>query len=159
MKIFIVSDTHQSHRSLEKALEQEGAIDMLIHLGDVEGGEDYISALVDCPIHIIGGNNDFFSDLPREKDFFIEGRHIFITHGHPYLTGLNENGIWKEALRRGADIVMYGHTHRPSLSEKEGVTILKPGSISWPRQPGRRKSYMMMETDGQGNIRFELKYI
>ena len=59
MKIFIVSDTHQSHRSLEKALEQEGAIDMLIHLGDVEGGEDYISALVDCPIHIIGGNNDF----------------------------------------------------------------------------------------------------
>ena len=33
MKIFIVSDTHRSHGSLEKALEQEGSIDMLIHLG------------------------------------------------------------------------------------------------------------------------------
>lgn len=159
MKIFIVSDTHRSHGSLERALEQEGSIDMLIHLGDVEGGEDYIAALVDCPTHIIGGNNDFFSDLPREEDFFIEGKHIFITHGHSYLTGLNESGIKKEALRRGADIAMYGHTHRPSLSEKDGVIILNPGSISWPRQPGRRKSYMVMETDGKGNARFELKYV
>ena len=42
MKILIVSDTHKSHGNLEKAIQDAGRIDMLIHLGDVEGAEDYI---------------------------------------------------------------------------------------------------------------------
>ena len=69
MKILIVSDTHKSHRNLEKVIERTDHIDMLIHLGDTEGGEDYIRALADCPAHIVSGNNDFFSDLPREEEF------------------------------------------------------------------------------------------
>lgn len=58
MKILIVSDTHKSHKNLETVLEREGQIDMLIHLGDAEGKEDYIGALVSCPFHVISGNND-----------------------------------------------------------------------------------------------------
>ena len=34
MRILIVSDTHKSHRNLERVLEQTVDIDMLIHLGD-----------------------------------------------------------------------------------------------------------------------------
>ena len=64
MRILVVSDTHKSHRNLERALEETGHIDMMIHLGDVEGKEDYIEALADCPVHIVSGNNDFFSQLP-----------------------------------------------------------------------------------------------
>lgn len=37
MKILIVSDTHGRHRNLEEVLDREGPIDMLVHLGDVEG--------------------------------------------------------------------------------------------------------------------------
>ena len=37
MKILIVSDTHGREENLKKALEKTGAIDRLIHLGDVEG--------------------------------------------------------------------------------------------------------------------------
>ena len=84
MKILIVSDTHKAHVSLEQVLEREKPIDMLIHLGDVEGGADYIEALADCPVHIVAGNNDYFSDLPQEEEFVVEGNHIFITHGHYY---------------------------------------------------------------------------
>ena len=40
---------------------------MFIHLGDVEGGEDYLEAVVECEKHIIRGNNDFFTELPREE--------------------------------------------------------------------------------------------
>ena len=58
MKILIVSDTHKSHKNLDKVLEIVKPIDMLIHLGDVEE-DDYIQALADCPAHIIRGNNDF----------------------------------------------------------------------------------------------------
>ena len=38
MKILIVSDTHKIHRYLDKAIEKEAPIDLLIHLGDTEGG-------------------------------------------------------------------------------------------------------------------------
>ena len=70
MKVLIVSDTHKSHRNLERIIEKEKPFQMLIHLGDVEGAEDYIEALADCPVHIVRGNNDFFSDLPAEQEFF-----------------------------------------------------------------------------------------
>ena len=38
MRVLIVSDTHGRHRGLDRALQEAGDIDMLIHLGDVEGG-------------------------------------------------------------------------------------------------------------------------
>lgn len=78
MKALIVSDTHGSHRNLERVIEKEQPLDLLIHLGDVEGGEDYIEAIADCPVHVVAGNNDFFSELPREEEFFVGGSHIFI---------------------------------------------------------------------------------
>ena len=42
MKILIVSDTHGRHSAFDKALKEAGKIDALVHLGDTEGGEDYI---------------------------------------------------------------------------------------------------------------------
>lgn len=159
MKILIVSDTHKSHRNLEDVLERTGKIDMLIHLGDVEGGDDYIEALADCPVHILAGNNDFFSDLPREEEFFIKNHRVFITHGHYYGVGLGEERLIEEASSRGVDIVMYGHTHRPSLTREKGILVLNPGSIAYPRQMGRQASYMIMEIDDAGEVQVELKYV
>lgn len=159
MKILIVSDTHGSHRNLEKVLEDTGKIDMLIHLGDVEGGEDYIEAIADCPVHMVSGNNDFFSDLPREEEFQVGNYHVFISHGHYYYVSMGEDRIREEGKYRGADIVMYGHTHRPAYSEEDGVIVLNPGSIAYPRQEGRRGSYMVMEIDEEGTAHFEGKYV
>lgn len=96
MKILIVSDTHKAHVSLEQVLEREKPIDMLIHLGDVEGGADYIEALAGCPVHIVAGNNDYFSDLPQEEEFVVEGNHIFITHGHYYYVSMGESDLRKK---------------------------------------------------------------
>lgn len=159
MKILIVSDTHKSHRNLEKVIERTEGVDMLIHLGDTEGGEDYIRALVSCPARIISGNNDFFSELPREEEFEVQGKRIFITHGHSYYVSMNEEYLKREAKRRGADIVMYGHTHRPSYSDKGGLIMLNPGSIAYPRQVGRKPSYMIMEIDENGKVNNQLMYV
>ena len=159
MKILIISDTHGSHRNFDRVIEKEQPLDMLIHLGDVEGDEDYIPAVADCPVHMVRGNNDFFSDLPGEEEFMIGGYHIFITHGHGYYVSMGESDLLKEAKGRDADVVMYGHTHKPSLHEEDGVTILNPGSISYPRQSGRQKTYMIMEIDASGMPEIELKYV
>ena len=159
MKVVIVSDTHGSHRNLEMVLEEEKPMDMLIHLGDVEGGEDYITALADCPTHIVRGNNDFFSDLPGEEEFMMGGYHMFISHGHYYYVSMGEERLKEEARARGADIVMYGHTHKPTLTREEDLITLNPGSIAYPRQEGRRPSYMVMEIGGGDRIEFSLRYL
>lgn len=159
MKVLIVSDTHKSHRNLERVIETEKPFDLFIHLGDVEGAGDYLEALADCPVHIVRGNNDFFSDLPAEKEIMIDGNHVFLTHGHYYYVSIGEERIAEEARGRGADIVMYGHTHMPSVTREKDLILLNPGSIAYPRQQGRRPSYIVMRTDEKGQADFEIRYL
>ena len=82
MKILIVSDTHGRLENLERVIEMTKPIDALIHLGDVEGQEDYIRRLVPCAAYMVSGNNDFFSMLPRELEFELGKYKVLITHGH-----------------------------------------------------------------------------
>ena len=105
MRVMIVSDTHGRHAGLDLALEEAGKIDMFIHLGDVEGGEAYIDAVVECEKHIVRGNNDFFCDLPKEEEFYIGPYRAFISHGHTYCVSLDPEMIREEGEARGADIV------------------------------------------------------
>ena len=159
MKILIVSDTHAKHGNLDYVLEQAVASDLFIHLGDVEVDEEYLDAVIECEKHIVRGNNDLFSRLPREEEFDIGKYHVFITHGHYYYVSMGMETIIEEGRSRGADLVMFGHTHRPFFLQKDGMPILNPGSLSFPRQEGRRGSYMIMEVDGDGKLSFEQKYL
>ena len=159
MKILIVSDTHGKTEYLESVLEKEKPLDRLIHLGDIEGDEDYIPVIAECPVEIVAGNNDFFSDLPGECVIQIGRYKALLTHGHYYYVNAGIRHIKGEAIDRKVDIAMYGHTHRPMLTQEDGVTVLNPGSISYPRQEGRRPSYIIMELDEKGEATFWIKYI
>ena len=159
MKILIVSDTHGRDSGLEKAVERESPFDMLIHCGDVEGREDYIEALAECPCCVVSGNNDFFSDLPREDVVSIAGHNFLVTHGHYYGVSMELAGIEDEARSRNLDGVFFGHTHRPVLKVKNGFLLLNPGSLSYPRQQGRRPSYAVLWTDEQNRITGEIRYL
>lgn len=159
MKILIVSDTHRAHRTLAEAVEKESPIDMLVHLGDVEGGEYYIDSLVDCPVHMVAGNNDFFTDIPREEEIFIGKYRAFLTHGHRYYVSTGEDTLKDVARQRGVDIVMYGHTHMPALTIEPDLVTLNPGSLSYPRQKGRRPSYIVMNILPDGKAEYEVRYL
>ena len=159
MKILIVSDTHGHERNLKKVIEKVGQTDLFIHLGDIEGHEDYIEALADCPVHMVSGNNDFFSDLPREEEFQLGRYRVLITHGHYYGVSVGTERLKEEARSRNIDIVMYGHTHRPEIDIDDHVTVLNPGSLSYPRQWGRKPSYMLMEIDREGEAHYTINYI
>ncbi len=159
MRILIVSDTHRVHMNLEKLLEEIGHIDRMIHLGDAEGYEDYIAERAGCPLEIVLGNNDFFSSLEREKELQIGKYKILITHGHYYYVSMGADVLIKEAAARGMDAVMFGHTHRPFLDKSRGIVALNPGSISYPRQDGRRPSYALMELDEAGEAHFSIHYM
>ena len=159
MKILIVSDTHGHERNLKKVIEKVGQTDLFIHLGDIEGREDYIEALADCPVHMVSGNNDFFSDLPREEEFQLGRYHVLITHGHYYGVSVGTDRLKEEDCSRNIDIVMYGQTHRPEIDIDDHVTVLNPGSLSYPRQWGRKPSYMLMEIDREGEAHYTINYI
>ena len=161
MKILVVSDTHRKDDNLKLVLSEECPLDMLIHLGDAEGSEHFIPDWVnpECRMEMVLGNNDFFSRLDREREIDITGHKAFITHGHYYGVSMGPEGLVDEAKSRGCDIAMYGHTHRPFLDVIDGVTVLNPGSLSYPRQEGRRPSYMIIHVDADGKMDYQQKYL
>lgn len=159
MKVLIVSDTHRRNDNYIKVLERVSPVDMVVHCGDIEGSEYLIAESAGCPVQMVVGNNDFFSDLPREKEFQIGKYKVWLTHGHNYYVSMGNETIKQEARQREVDIVMYGHTHRPVIDIEEGLVAVNPGSLSYPRQEGRKPSYILLELDRKGEAHFTLNYL
>lgn len=159
MRVVIISDTHRKNDNFIRIMEEMSQPDMVIHCGDVEGSEYAISECAGCPIEMVAGNNDFFSSLPREREFMIGNYKVWLTHGHSYYVSMGNELIKQEAAAKGADIVMYGHTHKPVIEIGKDIIAVNPGSLSYPRQEGRKPSYVVMEIDEQGKAQFTLHYL
>ena len=163
-KILITSDTHRRDGNLLEVIQNEAPFDMFIHLGDAEGSEDMITSWCkeqnpDCEVYMVLGNNDFFSHLDREKEISIGKYRAFLTHGHFYSVSVGTERLIDEAQDRGVQIAMFGHTHKPYLERRGDLTVLNPGSLSFPRQEGRRPSYMLMDLDDEGEAPFTPCYL
>lgn len=159
MRILIVSDTHRQNNNYLKVLERVRPIDMVVHCGDAEGSEYLICEGAGCPVEIVAGNNDFFSSLPRESEFEIGNYRVWLTHGHNYYVSMGNETIKKEAVSRGVDIVMYGHSHKPVVDIEKEIIAVNPGSLTYPRQEGRRPTYVLMEIDREGKAHFTINYL
>ncbi len=158
MKVLIVSDTHGRNYNFLKTLEKVSPIDMLIHLGDYDGGEGYIMSVTPCRTEMVSGNNDFFNGLPKEKLICIGKYTIMLTHGHRYGVYNTTQDIKEEAAKRNANIVMFGHTHVPMIDLNDEVWAINPGSLALPRQSNRIPSFIIMDIDAQGDAHFTLNY-
>ena len=132
---------------------------MVVHCGDVEGSELLISGAAGCPVEMVQGNNDFFSELPREREFTIGRYKVWLTHGHNYYIAMSNEMIKEEARARHVDIVMCGHTHRPVVEIDGDITLVNPGSISYPRQENRKPSYVIMDIDREGEAHYTINYL
>ena len=159
MKILIVSDTHGRNSGYLDILEQSEKMDMVIHCGDVEGSEYLISESSGCKTVIVQGNNDYFSDLPREMIVKLGKYKALVTHGHAYYVNMGYEHLVREAKKRKVDMVIYGHTHRPVITEENGIKVLNPGSLAYPRQEGRKYTYIIMEIDESGEVECTLHHL
>lgn len=160
-KILIVSDSHRRDMNLMTVMDKVKPFDILIHLGDAEGTDDEIAAYAGAGVqcYFVQGNNDFFSNLEKEKVIVLGGKHCLLTHGHYYGVGLDVQMLAKEAKAHGCEIAMFGHTHKPFFKEINGVLCLNPGSISFPRQSNHQPSYMLLEEDDRGELHFTQNYV
>lgn len=156
MKILIASDTHSNNGLLIAAIKKEMPLDMVIHLGDLESTASLweIDAAIPVPVarHFVLGNNDIFVKLDSSKEVQLGTYHkAFLSHGHRYGVNFGLEELRDEAHRRGCDIAMFGHTHRICYEYMDGVMLLNPGSIAYPRGAERRKSYVILEIDDTNN--------
>lgn len=65
--------------------------------------------------------------------FRLAGRNVMVAHGHSHLVDIGTDLLHSAAETMNADLVFFGHTHRPHREEAGATLILNPGSCSRPR--------------------------
>ncbi len=149
--ILIVSDTHGRVTRLNELIEyrqrmlRDGEVLNLIYLGDGLADLFACREYDNIIVYAVRGNWDgmhYFSPVGEEMPIYrlidVGGYKIFMTHGHAYSVKSGYDELCREASRLGADIVLFGHTHVPTLEyiEKGSIrgvdrrlAIFNPGSL------------------------------
>lgn len=161
MKLMFASDIHGSAvyaRKMKELYEREGA-QKLILLGDLlyhgprndlpEGyaPKEVIALLNGMKDELLAvrGNceaevDQMVLEFPVMADYavlWLEGRMVFLTHGHHY----NEQNL--PMLKKG-DVLIHGHTHVRAAADRGDYFFLNPGSLSIPKGDGVH-SYLVYE--------------
>ncbi len=161
MKLLFASDLHGSGTWADRLLElyQAEAPDKLILLGDLlyhgprnDLPADYapkhvfsvLNGLKDSILAVRGNCeaevDQMVLEFPVMADYaalWLEGRMVFLTHGHLF----NEEHL--PPLGRG-DVLIHGHTHLRVAADRGSYFFLNPGSIALPKGDGIH-SYMVYE--------------
>ena len=163
MKVLVISDTHGLDVYVAMALDKEWPIDAILHLGDSQEDEEEFAEIVagePIPIYMVKGNCDYFVDYPPARIIELAGHRILMAHGHGYYVNFGTRDLVADAQANDCDITMYGHTHRPEIDTRnEGLLVINPGSLAYPRQEGRKKSYMVLNLEEGKEPDVELKFL
>jgi hypothetical protein len=126
--------------------------DYILHLGDkCTDCECIVRMFPTIPLRAVRGNCDSgISGLDMDA-FTLEGRSFFMTHGHLFNVKMGKTRIIDAAVKRGVDILLFGHTHTPFYETKDGLTILNPGCVGL-----NQKYYAIIELNN-GAVECELK--
>ena len=161
MKLMIASDIHGSAYYCEKLLKayDEEKADKMLLLGDIlyhgprnDLPEEYVPKKVMAMLNAVRdrllcvrGNCDgevdqMVLEFPIMADYmalFLEGRMVFVTHGHLF----NEENL---PNFNPGDVLIHGHTHVRAAADRGAYFFLNPGSMALPKGDGVH-SYMVYE--------------
>lgn len=132
-RIGLISDTHGLLRPEALAFLQ--GCDHIIHGGDI-GPEAILTQLSQlAPVTAVRGNNDrdaWASRLPESCVVSFGDVQVLVIHDLAYLVD-RVRQIGSAAPLRDVAAVVSGHSHQPSIQEREGVLYVNPGSAG-PRR-------------------------
>lgn len=146
-KILVISDTHGDYTAMNKVVERELPFDYLIHCGDAQVDPDSIlDHREQYGLLAVKGNCDWFVKLPDTLFRKIGYYNILILHGHKQDVHSGHKYLLKNAKHNFADVVLYGHTHRPLVKryEDQGVLVVNPGSLTQNRPYGTPGTYAIL---------------
>ncbi|MBQ8356764.1 MAG: metallophosphoesterase family protein [Clostridia bacterium] len=143
MDILVVSDTHGRRERLAEVMTRTHA-GIVLFLGD--GLRDLTVIPDGVTVRAVRGNCDFVGrDIPETCIEHFGTYRVFMTHGHRYGVKAGIGAAVAAAVDADADVLLYGHTHRPEDTTlpagaqvgervlKKPLLILCPGSLGDPR--------------------------
>lgn len=125
-RIGLISDTHGLLRP--EALAFLAGCDRIVHAGDICDASvlDRLAAI--APVTAVRGNNDvgaWADRLPVATTIDIDGVRLHVIH--------DVDDLRRHAAPAGVAFVVHGHSHRPAVVERDGLTFVNPGSAG-PRR-------------------------
>jgi uncharacterized protein len=120
----LISDTHGLLRpGVHEALS---GVALILHAGDVGGAGILQELRLIAPVRAVLGNTDPAGDpeLAQEILIKVEGISVHVSHGHEVGSPTPQ----RLADRYDADVVVYGHTHRPLVTRLGGRLFVNPGA-------------------------------
>jgi putative phosphoesterase len=124
--IGVISDTHGLIRP--EVAEAFSGVDLILHAGDIGTAEVIKELRSIAPVVAVRGNNDrgpWADTIPETEVVQIGNVSIYILH--------DLKGIDLSPAARGFQVVISGHSHRPSIETRDEVLFLNPGSAG-PRR-------------------------
>ena len=120
--IGLISDTHGLLRP--EAVRALSGVERIIHAGDI-GSAEILQALRDiAPVDAVRGNNDkghWVAKIPLALALEFHGASIHVLHD------VKELDVDPKAA--GFDVVVSGHSHKPLITDRDGVQFVNPGSL------------------------------
>ncbi|MCR4605360.1 MAG: metallophosphoesterase [Eubacterium sp.] len=159
-RALLISDSHGDNQDMLRVIrEHAGKVDAVFHMGDLQGAEDLVNkeaSKIGCFSYIVKGNCDSNLKLKGINIIDFDGKRILTTHGHMFggYGGPDVDALWYTARENEADVVVFGHTHKPFCEVVGGILICNPGSISRPRQMDATKTYAVLTVD-EGKVSVE----
>jgi uncharacterized protein len=150
--IGLISDTHGLLRP--EAVRALAGVRHIIHAGDIGGPEILEELRRIAPVHAVRGNNDkgaWAAEIPLYLALELEGVSIHVLH--------DVKEIDVDPRAAGFDIVVSGHSHKPMVTERDGVQFVNPGSAG-PRRFSLPVTIAYLDvTTGTGTTRVRIMQI
>ena len=78
---------------------------------------------------MVPGNCDGWTTEPAKKLITLQGKTILLSHGHLWRVKGSYDAAIADAHKAGADILLFGHTHRAYCQRLEdGLWVMNPGT-------------------------------
>lgn len=149
MKVAVFSDSHGSWRGMADVVRSY-CPDQVIHLGD--GYDDAMRLAREfplIPVCAVPGNCDHDCTEPDYKVIKLGGLTFFLTHGHRYAVRYGKlDTLLYAAECSGAQVAMFGHTHRAGYDQIGGIFVVNPGTAG--RTPNR--TWARLELGDKGEV-------
>ena len=130
--IIVISDTHGRLPDNEILWEAFDNADFIFHLGDGAKEIEKLKAAYPVKVRFVYGNWDGISN-GSEEVVEVEGVKFFLTHGHNYKVKSSDLTLQMRGLELGVDCCLYGHVHRPQMTEYGNLKIINPGSLTYSK--------------------------
>src|SRR5215470_9284590 len=117
--IGVISDTHGLLRPEVHEVFQ--GVSLILHAGDVGSAEVLDSLKKIAPVVAVRGNNDtgaWAKRIPEIETVSVGSLLIHLIHDLKTMKGAAAD----------YDVIISGHSHKPSVDRRDGVLFLNPGS-------------------------------